>query len=107
MVCRSSTFTVGRTSSRKKKSDYQLCLTADISDAAVVPTRTGGPLAALGGGEAGFGPPAPSAAQTDPRTLRGDDGAGQWWGGGRHPGLVRVHPEIQGCNNKMVPQTSL
>lgn len=29
MVCRSSTFTVGRTSGRKK-SDYQLCLTAEI-----------------------------------------------------------------------------
>lgn len=65
-------------------------------DALVLPTRTGGPLAALGGrgGEAGFGSSAPSPAQTDPGTLGGNDRAGQGRRWRRHPGLVGVHPEI-------------
>lgn len=57
-----------------------------------------GPLAAFGGrGEAGFGSSAPSSAQTDPRTLGGDDGARQRGRRGRHTGLVGVHPEKQAC----------
>lgn len=70
-------------------------------DTAVAPTRTGGPLAALGGGEAGFGSSAPPSAQADPRTLRGNDGAGQGRRRRRHPGLVGVHPEIQRCKKNI------
>lgn len=73
--------------------------TAGIMAQSKAPTRAGRPLAALGGGEAGFGSSAPSSAQTDPRALRGYDGTGQWRRGRRHPGLVRVHPEIQKCKN--------
>lgn len=102
MVCRSSAFTAG--GERRERSRYRgdagVMERRRETVVIVVPTRAGGPLAALGGGgEAGFGSPAPSSAQADPRTLRGDDGAGQGGRGRRHPGLVGVHPERQRCKN--------
>lgn len=70
----------------------------------MAPTRTGAPLAGLGGGEAGFGPSAPSPAQTDPGALRGDDSAGQGRRRRRHPGLVGVHPETRRSKTVKVPR---
>lgn len=107
MVCSSSTFTVGGGAAEKL-----LCgcdgAAQDSCDPGIIvaPTGTGGPLAALGGGgEAGFGSSAPSPAQADPRTLRGNDSAGQGRRRRRRPpGLVGVHPEIQRCKYIKLPR---
>lgn len=102
MVCSSSTFTV-EGGAREKRHIVGAREQRGVA-ALVVPTRTGGPLAALGGGgrEAGFGPPTASSAEADPRTLRGDDSAGEggWWR--RNPGLVGVHPGIQRYDGALV-----